>query len=338
VGTQNINPDFKEGYTQHWNLTLQRQLPFHFSLEAGYVANKGTNLDELVFYNIPTPGPSATLQARRPFPGWGTALSMDSFVTSNYHSLQVKAVRRGRRGMTNLVAYTWAKSIDLSSERGNGDRGGGFSGTGDERNRAGSSRALSGFDVRHRLVISSVFELPLGTGKPALANAGPVLNKVAGGWEVSFIATIQGGFPITATMSGDVNGDGLTDRPDLIGPISYDTRNAACYIVDSRNPACPTTSSAFVNLPAGSLRFGSEGRNTIMGPGLGQVDVGVAKNTRFGKDQRFNLQFRWEAFNFFNRANFSQPNIVVNVTSPVFGGISSAGHAREMQFGMKLEF
>src|SRR5204862_1045721 len=87
VGTQNINPQFKEGYTQQWNLTLQRQFPFTISLDAGYVANKGTNLDELVFYNIPTPGPTTTIQARRPFPGWGTALSMDPFVTSNYNSL-----------------------------------------------------------------------------------------------------------------------------------------------------------------------------------------------------------------------------------------------------------
>jgi hypothetical protein len=240
--------------------------------------------------------------------------------------------------MTNLVAYTWAKSIDLSSERGGGDRGGGFSGSGDERNRAGSSRALSGFDVRQRLVVSSVFELPFGTGRAALTNAGHGLNKIVGGWEVSFIVTMQAGFPITAAMSGDVNGDGITDRPDLVGPISYDTRNPNCYIVDSRNPACHATSSAFVNLPAGSLRFGSEGRDTIIGPGLAQTDVGLAKNTRFGKDERFNLQFRWEAFNFFNRANFNQPAVVVNVGSPAFGGITSAGRAREMQFGLKLEF
>jgi Carboxypeptidase regulatory-like domain len=338
VGTQNINPYFKEGYTQHWNLTVQRQFPKSISLEAGYVANKGTDLDELVFYNVPTPGPTATIQARRPFPAWGTALSMDPYVTSIYNSLQVKAVRRGRRGMTNLIAYTFAKSIDLSSERGNGDRGGGFSGSGDERNRAGSSRGLSGFDVRHRLVVSSVFELPAGTGKLLMPNAGRVVNKLVSGWELSFIITAQGGFPYTAAMSGDVNGDGITDRPDLIGPVSYNSRNPQCYVVDSRNAACNTSSSAFVNLPAGALRFGSEGRDTLIGPGLVQADVGMGKNTRFGKDERYNLQFRWEAFNFFNRANYNQPAAVVNVTSPRFGSITSAGRAREMQFGMRLEF
>jgi hypothetical protein len=338
VGTQNINPQFKEGYTQHWNLTIQRQLPKSVSLEAGYVANKGTDLDELVYYNIPTPGPTATIQARRPFPGWGTALSMDPYVTSIYNSLQVKAVRRGRRGMSNLIAYTWAKSIDLSSERGNGDRGGGFSGSGDERNRAGYSRGLSGFDVRQRLVVSSVYELPVGRGQALLPDAGPVVNKMVSGWEVSFIGTAQGGFPFTAAMSGDVNGDGITDRPDLIGPVSYNTRNPGCYMIDSRNPACHTSGSAFVNLPAGSLRFGSEGRDTLIGPGLLQVDVSAGKNTRFGKEERYNLQFRWEAFNVFNRANYNQPAAVVNVAAPAFGSITSAGRAREMQFGMRLEF
>jgi hypothetical protein len=93
-----------------------------------------------------------------------------------------------------------------------------------------------------------------------------------------------------------------------------------------------------VNLPAGSTRFGTEGRDTLIGPGLFVADVSAGKNTRFGKDERFNLQFRWEAFNFFNRANYNQPAAVVNVASPAFGSITSAARAREMQFGVRLEF
>ena len=76
----------------------------------------------------------------------------------------------------------------------------------------------------------------------------------------------------------------------------------------------------------------------VIGPGLLQADVSAGKNTRFGRDERFNLQIRWEAFNFFNRANYNQPNVVVNVASPAFGSITSAARAREMQFGMRLEF
>src|SRR5262249_35950200 len=207
-------------------------------------------------------------------PTWGTALSLDSYVTSSYNSLQVKASRRAARGLSILGAYTWAKSIDLSSERGSGDRGGGFdTGGADVRNRAVYARGLSGFDVRHRLAISSVYELP------ALKNANPVLVRAIGGWEISTIVLFQSGFPTTPVMSADVNGDGIPDRPDAVAPVQYNPRNPNCYIVDSRNPACGTTYSSYLDLPAGTLRFGSAGRNTLIGPGLALWDAGVSKNT-----------------------------------------------------------
>ena len=258
---------------------------------------------------------------------------------SNYNSLQVKGTRRTASGMSVLGAYTWAKSIDLSSERGSGDRGGGFdTGGGNVRDLSGYSRGRSGFDVRHRLVVSLVYELPIGQGKKILGNLSPAMTRAVGGWEISGIAMYQGGFPTTATMSADINGDGIADRPDFVAPLQYNTRNPNCYIVDSRNPACGTTYTSFTNLPAGSLRFGSAGRNIISGPGLVNRDLGISKNTRFGAENRFNLQFRWEMFNVTNRANFNQTTRVVNIASPPFGTISSAGASREMQFGLKLEF
>ncbi|MCS6954141.1 MAG: TonB-dependent receptor [Bryobacteraceae bacterium] len=337
IGTQNINPNFREGYTQHWNLTIQREFPGRVSLDVGYVANKGTALGELIFYNIPTPGPTATIQARRPFPRWGTALSLDSYVTSNYHSLQVKAQKRAMRGLSFLTAYTWSKSIDLSSERGSGDRGGGFdTGGGNPRDLRGYSRGLSGFDVRHRFVTSYVWELPFGRGRRFLSDRSPAADKILGGWEISGITQFQSGFPTTPLMSGDVNGDGIADRPDVVGPVTYRPRNPDCYIVDRRNPACGVTTSSFVDLPAGATRFGTSGRNILIGPGLNLWDFSVTKHTALS--ERYNLQFRVEFFNLFNRANFHQPNRITNVTAPVFGSISSAQRPREMQFGLKLEF
>ncbi len=326
IATQNINPDFIEGYTQQWNFTVQRELPRSISLDAGYVANKGTKLGELIFYNVPTPGPTATLQARRPFPNWSTALSLDPYVTSSYHSLQVKAQKRFSRGLSFLTAYTWAKSIDLSSERGSGDRGGGFdTGGGDPRNLRGYSRGLSGFDVRHRLVVSYVYALPFFAK-----------NRLLGGWEVSGITQFQGGFPFTVTMAADVNGDGITDRPDVVGPVAIQSRNPNCYIVDRRNPACGVSSSAFVDLPTGSLRFGSGGRNILVGPGLAIWDFGFTKNTQLC--ERVKLVFRAEMFNIFNHTNFNQPSRVTNLATPLFGTINSAFRPREMQGGLKLEF
>ncbi|MBI3681936.1 MAG: TonB-dependent receptor [Acidobacteria bacterium] len=337
IGTQNINPNFREGYTQQWNMTVQRELPAGISLEAGYVASKGTKLSELVFYNIPTLGPTATIQARRPFPAWGTALSLDSYVLSSYNSLQIKAQKRFAKGVSFLSAYTWAKSIDLSSERGSGDRGGGFdTGGGNVRDTHGYSRGLSGFDVRQRLVASYVYELPFGRGRSLLRDISAAADKIVGGWELSGITQFQGGFPFTVLMSEDRNGDGIADRPDLAGKVSINSRNPSCYIADSRNPACGAASSAFLDLPVGATRFGSAGRNILTGPGLNLWDLGVSKNTRIR--ERLNLQFRTEFFNLFNHTNFNQPARTVNVAAPRFGTITSAQRPREMQFGLKLEF
>jgi hypothetical protein len=95
-----------------------------------------------------------------------------------------------------------------------------------------------------------------------------------------------------------------------------------CDIVDSHNRACGASSSSFVDLPAGALRFGSAGRNTVIGPGFNNWDAGVAKNTRF--KERYNLQFRAEFFDLFNHANFFQPARIVNVTAPALGVITAA--------------
>jgi len=86
------------------------------------------------------------------------------------------------------------------------------------------------------------------------------------------------------------------------------------------------------------LRFGSESRNTIIGPGWRKPTWGSARIRVSARTIRFNLQFRWEAFNFFNRANFNQPAVVVNVASPAFGSITLRAAREKCQFGLKLNF
>jgi Carboxypeptidase regulatory-like domain/TonB dependent receptor len=336
IGTQNIDSKFREGYVQQWNLSVQRQLPGGIGVDVSYVGNKGTKLTELIFFNIPTPGPATTLQARRPFPGWGTALSLNSFVTSNYHALLTKAQKRFSSGLQFLASYTWSKAIDISSERGNGDRGGGFEG-GNPRDLIGYFRGRSGFDIRHRFVVSYVYELPFGKNKAFLNSLPSAANWIVGGWEVSGITQFQTGFPFSVLMSGDQNGDGLAgDRPDLIGEPKINPGNPNCYIVDPRNPACGGGTAAFALVPAGNLRYGSAGRNILSGPGYRSWDISLSKSNRLG--ERFNLKFRAEFFNAFNNVNFGQPNRNFNVTLPLFGTVTTASRPREIQFGLKLEF
>jgi hypothetical protein len=339
TSTQNISPDFCEGYVQQWNLTLQRELPGGLSVDAGYVANKGTKLDELPFFNIPLPlqpTDKRSAQERRPLPQqFSNALGLSSYATSSYNSLQVKVQKRFSRGFQFLTSYTWSKSIDLSSERGSGDRA--MDG-GDPRNLRGYFRGLSGFDIRHRLVTSYVYALPFGRGRAFLKKLPVVADKLIGGWQLSGITQFQSGFPFSVLMSGDQNGDGLgADRPDLLGKPVIHPGDPNCYIADSRNPACGgNVATVFAAVPAAQARFGSAGRNILIGPGLKSWDVSLTKNLRFA--ERFNLQFRAECFNLFNNVNFSQPQRTFNVNSPRFGTITTAGRAREMQFGLKLVF
>jgi Carboxypeptidase regulatory-like domain/TonB dependent receptor len=335
VSTQNQNPNLRDGYVQQWNFTIQREIRNDWSFEAGYVGNKGTKLSELVYYNVPTPGPSATVQARRPFPNWGTALSMDSYVLSNYHSLQSKMQKRFKHGLSLLASYTWSKSIDMGSERNEGDAGGW--GGSNQRDLHGSFRGLSGFDVRHRFSASYVYELPFGQGRALLANVNSVVNRFIGGWQTSGIVSMQSGSPFTVTMSGDQNGDGLSgDRPDVIGTPVINPGNPNCYIADPSNPACGSgVQSAFAAVPATAYRYGNAGRNILIGPGLKNVDVGLMKNAKL--TERFKLQFRAEFFNLFNFVNFDTPNRNFNLGT--FGTITSqSAKSREIQFGLKLEF
>ncbi len=336
IGTQNIDSKFREGYVQQWNLSVQRQLPGGIGVDVSYVGNKGTKLTELIFFNIPTPGPATTVAARRPFPRWGTALSLNSFVTSNYHALLTKAQKRFSSGLQFLASYTWSKAIDISSERGNGDRGGGFEG-GNPRDLIGYFRGRSGFDIRHRFVVSYVYELPFGKNKAFLNGLPSAANWIVGGWDVSGITQFQSGFPVSVLMSGDQNGDGLAgDRPDLIGQPQINPGNPNCYIVDPRNPACGGGTATFALVPADNLRYGSAGRNILSGPGYKSWDISLSKNNRLS--ERVNLQLRAEFFNALNNVNFGQPNRSFNVNMPQFGTITTAGRPREIQFGLKLEF
>lgn len=321
ISTQNINPHFRDGYVQQWNLTVQRELARDLVLEVGYVANKGTKLTELVFYNVPLPEPGP-INPRRPFPQWGAALSLDSFVTSSYQSLQMKVQKRFSRGLSFLASYTYSKSIDISSERGSGDRAG-IEG-GNQRDLKGYFRGLSGFDVRNRFVLSYVYELPFGPGRRFLNSVNPVLREVVSGWQLSGITAFQSGFPFSVLLPADPANIGLGgNRPDRVrdGQLEHPTIDR-WFDTD-----------AFAR-PANPFSFGNSGRNILIGPGLRNWDLGVSKYTAIG--ERYRLQFRAEFFNLFNNVNFNLPGRTLGLDT--FGRIDSAGRAREMQFGLKLEF
>jgi hypothetical protein len=116
---------------------------------------------------------------------------------SSYHALQVRSEKRASHGLAFLASYTFSKSLDDAS---------GLFGTRAEPGYPQNSfdlsadRGLSNFNVKHRFVFSSIYELPFGTGQHWLAQSG-VVSRILGNWKVSGILTLQSGQPFTVPGS-----------------------------------------------------------------------------------------------------------------------------------------
>lgn len=219
-----------------------------------------------------------------------------------------------------MAAYTFSKTINDQSLY-ETDTGG----PQDIRNLK-AEKGLAPQDVRHRFVMSYVYELPLGHGKRFGSSASGVMDQLIGGWQINGITTFQSGQPLTAIMGFDnANvGDG-TARPDQI----VDNPNI------SRGDRSPThwfDTGAFV--PAAFGTFGNAARNNIIGPGLNNFDFSVLKSFRFSEQKR--IEFRAEMFDLFNHTNFTTVGNVIGTGS--FGQLTASRDPRVIQFGLKALF
>jgi outer membrane receptor protein involved in Fe transport len=301
-------------YSQQWSFSAQQSVGRDRVMELAYSGSKGTKL--IGARDLNQPAPSAAAFNPRPVPQFDDINVIESRANSNYHSLQARVQQHVSKGLTALAAYTWSKSID--------DASGFFSTTGDpnypqDSRHANLERGRSDFDVRHRLSLSYLYDLPLGNG--------PLLS----GWQTAGVWTFQTGRPFTVALLPDLDnsntgrstlGFGANDRPNLL-------RNAALV---NAGPDGWFDTTAFAIPSFGS--FGNTGRNILMGPGMETVNLSLLKNTALAEGAT--LQFRAEAFNALNHANFNLPDIYLG--SPTFGKIQSAGNPRRLQFGLKIVF
>src|SRR5205085_3782308 len=152
----------------------------------------------------------------------------------------------------------------------------------------------SSFDTRHTLIFNAVYQLPFGRGQSGGA------KQLIAGWQVGMIANYASGIPFTPFIGYDYAGDGSSD-PNPQKPDWAPGFNAENAITGDPNNWFDAT--AFVLPPTGE--YGTVQRNLLRGPDLKTVDLSVFKNTIFGSQ---NIQFQFEVFNLFNRANFATPN------------------------------
>jgi hypothetical protein len=301
------SPDGTSAMFRQVAVGVERQIGEQFVVSADLVGNYGSNIAVLRNLNQPANGNGA-----RPYPDFAHIQWRDPVGDSEYLGLDLSGERRFTNGIGYRVSYTLSEARDQAPEH-----LAATSGRPQNTNDIAGWEGPSDFDVRHRLVVSFVAELPFGEGKPyAESGAGAA---VLGGWTVSGIYTARSGRPFTVTQ-GSL--EGATWVPNLVGDPEGDKTVDSWFNV-----------AAFERVPAGV--FGNAGRNSLYGPGYMTFDMTLQR--RFSISDRIALSARWDIFNLFNRANFGTPNS--NITAANAGTISSlAGDPRVMQLAFRLHF
>jgi len=350
-GMPNYATNNKIPYTEEYMLSIQRELGNNTVLDVSYV---GTQSHHLLVLEEANPGnPALCLALSNPAnlapgqtpcgpfnesnvfvtaagqtingtrgplgPNFGSDTLETTIGNSNYNSLQV-TLRHSSGPLQLLAAYTYSKSLDQSSN------------LGEEVNplNPSLSRALSAFDITQNFVVSYNYQLPV----PRLFRA---TNRFTQGWELSGITRFSTGLPVTLINYGDnsllgaepngINNYGV-DEPDVAPGslnLNHNPRNGQSYF----------NAALFGNNALGTP--GNASRRYFHGPGMENFDMALLKNLRL-TESKF-LQFRLEAFNVFNHAQFFGPQAVDgNISSGTFGQVVSAAPPRLVQVGAKFTF
>ncbi|HEY2014482.1 MAG TPA: hypothetical protein VGH38_13320, partial [Bryobacteraceae bacterium] len=326
-----FSPDFHTGYAQHFNLTIQHQVTPNLLAEVGYVGSTGTKLPGYLEINGAPPSPAGTpagsnlagfIQLHRPSTLYNLVRPTYSEFNSSYHSLQASLTKRFSHGHSFLMSYTLSKAIDYQDSVNLGET---FPQNGVS---LADVRGLAQFDVHQRFVTSYNWELPF------FQSSHGVVREALAGWQLGGILTFQTGNPLTATDGRDLNFQGLNlyDRPDQVGNPNDGPRVQQQWF---------NTSAFALTAPLGSVtksvgRFGTAGRDTIIGPGIANWDLAVLKDFRL--HEAHSLQFRLEMFNCLNHANFNAPGTSINLGAASFGVITSAKDPRTLQLALKYHF
>ncbi len=336
-----IDPNFKTAYVNQWSFGVQRELASNLILDVSYLGSQGHKLPIPWNINQALPGPGS-VASRRPFPGYGniTGGYIASIGNSNFNGLSVRAERRMTKGLSFISSYAWSKSIDDNAGISTGSDASGVFAQ-DARNLR-VERSVSDYDITHRFVFSTVYDVPFGKTQNR------TLHAIAAGWQLTGILTLQTGPPFTVFSGRDESntGGGATqDRPNLIGnpnipgPGPDRWFNTCTLLANGAQRNCLPGDTPAWQINALST-FGNAGRNILRSDGLKNIDLGLSRSFRF--TDRVSLQFRSEFFNLANHPNFAQPN--QSAASGSFATISRAafqsqtGAQRQIQFAAKVVF
>jgi hypothetical protein len=308
-----VSQDAPKAMTHQMSVGGQRELAAGLVLSVDGVLSYGRNLANLVNLNQP-PGGSGAL----PYPNFGFIEWREHRGTSSYKGIDAALEKRFTKGYSFGVAYTLSESRDNTSEHLSTQGSASFP---QDARDLDAWEGPSDYDVRHRLAVHFVAELPFGEGKRWATDG--FGRTLFGGWTLSGIFAARSGRPFTVIQGNNNVGQNMTGLPNLVGdPEGAET------IEQWFNPA------AFQAVPSGT--FGNVERNALRGPGYQNVDMSLSRRIALAKSAAATL--RWDVFNVFNRTNYGLPDRNISNTATV-GTISTlAGDPRVMQFSLRLSF
>lgn len=319
--------DFRRGYIESFNLTIQRELGAGFVLQTGYVGTR--SIRQALTYFEANAGliPGAGVNGRPYFQKFGVTTSRQFFIpmaTNRYDAWQSTLTKRYRSGLFLTSSYTWSKSIGINA--GNSDNGLRFY----VPSQYSKNRAISDFDRTHSWVAAANYELPFGKNK-RFANDG-VGAAVLGGWQVNPLLTWYSGAPFIVASDGtSLNAPQNTQVADQV--------NANVQKLGGVGVGAPFYDPTAFRAVS-EVRFGNMGLNALRGPWLFNANLGLFR--KFAITERFDLQFRAEALNVTNTPALANPNATVTTASNFMmitsTNANSTSPQRTMRFGLRLAF
>jgi hypothetical protein len=343
AGTQDFRRanqfDLRDPRVTQWTLTFERNMGWETAARVSYIGSKTVDIVWSPDLNQIRPNTQGYVALRdtRPYRDWNVVTTRDNGPRARYDGLTLALNKRVSRGVSFDNSYTLSRNLSdsggavpssFAAENGN---------TILDRFNDGADYGNVAFTRRHRFVSTFIVELPFGRGRAMAGGAGPALDAVIGGWDLTGITLLQSGSFLTPFFSNaDPSGTGTTvrgftatQRPDCVGD-----GNLAGPTVDAW-----FTNTAFVRPAANIGRFGNCPVGELIGPGTHAfaMTIGKAFNVASPSRLRFEIAFS----NLFNAENLDIPN--TNITSSAFGRITATQKTdqagpRTVQFSLRYSF
>jgi hypothetical protein len=311
-----INPDLKTAYQVNFSVSVQRELPGGYFVEAAYIGNRGRNLlrfpdinqapFEVLAANAALPAAQRlSVNALRPYKGYSAIMMRHSDAIANYNGLQLYATKR-KGDLTFTAGYTLSKALTDAS---------GFNDNPEDPFNREFNYGPATYDRRHIFVATYTYRVPFMRGRYDL------VGLILGDWEISGITRLQSGPYLTVIGNTSIG----NRRADYVG-------GEISLPADERDETRWFNTAAFQTAP--DTRRGNSEVGVVQGPGRHTWDVSLRKKFPVTRNVRLGLEI--DVFNIWNNVNLNNPN--VTVTAADFGRINSAGPARNIQLGVRLEF